>query len=101
MIAHHTIGGCPLEVGDLMGSGTISGTKPGTLGSLLEASNGGKRSYDLSPTVSRTFLEDGDCVTIRGWSGDDNSELVGFGECSGKILPARMQAWLDTSSVDI
>ncbi|KIW97421.1 fumarylacetoacetase [Cladophialophora bantiana CBS 173.52] len=96
MIAHHTIGGCPLEVGDLIGSGTISGAEPGTLGSLLEASHGGKRSYDVSPTIKRTFLEDGDRVTIRGWCGGDYSELVGFGECSGTILPAPKPSWLET-----
>ncbi|KAH8705741.1 hypothetical protein BGW36DRAFT_413569 [Talaromyces proteolyticus] len=96
MIAHHTIGGCPLEVGDLIGSGTISGTEPGTLGSLLEASNGGKRAHHLSPTINRTFLEDGDRVTIRGWCGSEKLELVGFGECSGTILSASKPAWLDT-----
>jgi len=96
MIAHHTIGGCPLEVGDLIGSGTISGTESGTLGSFLEASNGGKRSYDVSSTIKRTFLEDGDRVTIRGWCGGDDSELVGLGECSGTILPAPKPSWLDT-----
>lgn len=95
MIAHHTIGGCPLEVGDLIGSGTISGVDPGTLGSFLEASEGGKRSFNVSPTIQRTFLEDGDCVTIRGWCGDDDSNTVGFGECSGTILPALKPSWLE------
>ena len=95
-IAHHTIGDCPLEVGDLTGSGTISGTEPGTRGSLLEASNGGKRSYDVSATMKRTFLEDGDRVTIRGWCGGHNLELVGFGECSGTILPAPQPSSPDT-----
>lgn len=95
MIAHHTIGGCPLEVGDLIGSGTISGTEPGTLGSFLEASGGGKRSYDVSPTIQRTFLEDGDRITIRGWCGCDSSRLVGFGDCAGRILPAPRPSWLE------
>ncbi|EXJ63181.1 fumarylacetoacetase [Cladophialophora yegresii CBS 114405] len=94
MLAHHTVGGCPLEVGDLIGSGTISGTEPGTLGSFLEASNGGKRSFDLSATIRRTFLEDGDSVVIRGWCGDDDSNLVGFGECSGTILPSIKPSWI-------
>lgn len=94
MIAHHTIGGCPLEVGDLIGSGTISGTEPGTLGSLLEASKGGTQIYDLSPTMKRTFLEDGDRVTIRGWCGTNDSELVGFGECTGTVLRAPTLSYL-------
>jgi fumarylacetoacetase len=78
MIAHHTIGGCPLEVGDLLGSGTISGTEPGTLGSFLEASWGGKKTIQLSDTINRNFLEDGDTITIHGWSGRDDSSLIGF-----------------------
>ncbi len=97
MIAHHTINGCPLETGDLIGSGTISGTEPGTLGSLLEASNGGKRAYELSETVKRTFLEDGDTVTIRGVCsrhGGKAGGLVGFGECVGRIAPAVTPSWL-------
>ena len=95
MIAHHTIGGCPLDVGDLIGSGTISGSEAGTLGSLLELSNGGKRSFELSNAISRTFLEDGDCITIRGKCGNDEANLVGFGECSGTILPAVKLPWLE------
>ena len=94
MIAHHTIGGCALEVGDLIGSGTISGTEPGTLGSLLEASNGGKRAYDLSSTIKRIFLEDCDSVTIKGWCGGEESGTVGFGECQGTILSACSPSWL-------
>jgi len=88
MIAHHTVGGCPLEVGDLLGSGTISGTEPGTLGSFLESSLGGKETVRLSESIHRKFLEDGDTITIRGWSGTDSSSLVGFGDCVGTIEPA-------------
>lgn len=88
MIAHQTIGGCKVEVGDLIGSGTISGTEPGTLGSLLEASNGGKEHFQLSKTISRKFLEDGDRITIHGWCGEDRSGLVGFGGCIGRIEPS-------------
>lgn len=94
MIAHHTIGGCPLDTGDLLGSGTISGTEPGSLGSLLEASNGGKQEYSLSSTIKRTFLEDGDRITIQGWCGGDASQLVGFGDCSGTILAPVNPSWL-------
>jgi fumarylacetoacetase len=89
MLAHHTIGGCPMQVGDLIGSGTISGTEPGSLGSFLEASDGGKRVFELSNGIKRTFLEDGDSITIRGWCGKDGSNLVGFGDCEGTIEPAR------------
>jgi fumarylacetoacetase len=89
MLAHHTIGGCPMEVGDLIGSGTISGTEPGSLGSLLEASLGGKQTYAVSNDIHRKFLEDGDTITIRGWCGKDDSNLVGFGSCEGTIIPAR------------
>ncbi|KAL1856374.1 hypothetical protein Daus18300_010746 [Diaporthe australafricana] len=89
MIAHHTITGCNLSVGDLLGSGTISGTEKGTQGSLLEATEGGKKPLQLpSSSETRTFLEDGDSVTITGRSGDEESGYVGFGECSGVILPA-------------
>lgn len=77
-----------MQVGDLIGSGTISGTEPGTLGSFLEASKGGKEAFALSDSVRRTFLEDGDTVTIRGWCGSNPGELVGFGECVGRIEPS-------------
>lgn len=89
MIAHHTITGCNLSVGDLLGSGTISGSEKGTQGSLLEATEGGKRPLQLpGSSETRIFLEDGDVVTITGRAGDDESGQVGFGECSGTILPA-------------
>lgn len=77
-----------MEVGDLLGSGTISGTEDGTLGSLLESTNGGKKDFEISETISRKFLNDGDTVTIRGWAGQGGQGLVGFGECTGKILPS-------------
>lgn len=88
MMAHHTIGGCPLRVGDLIGSGTISGFDPGTEGSLLECSHGGKKPIKLDNGAERAFLQDGDTVTITGAAGDETVGLVGFGECVGTILPA-------------
>jgi fumarylacetoacetase len=88
MLAHHSIGGCPMAVGDLLGSGTISGTEIGTEGSLLECSKGGKETIKLNGSVERKFLEDGDSITIYGVCGSEESGLVGFGECSGTILPA-------------
>lgn len=89
MLAHHSISGCPMRVGDLLASGTISGSENGTHGSLLEMCQGGKVNIELNGGVQRKFLEDGDTVTIRGWSGrDDEMGLVGFGECVGRIEPA-------------
>lgn len=88
MIAHHTITGCNLNVGDLLGSGTISGLDSGTQGSLLEANKGGKEPIKLPGGETRMFLEDGDTIRITGWAGDEESGLVGFGDCVGQILPA-------------
>lgn len=87
MIAHHTITGCNLSVGDLLGSGTISGPERGTQGSFLEASEGGKVPVQLPGGESRLFLEDGDTIRITGWAGDEENGLVGFGDCVGTILP--------------
>lgn len=67
MIAHHTITGCNLRLGDLLGSGTISGSDDGTEGSLLEQTHGGKESFKLRGSdEERKFLEDGDTVILRG-----------------------------------
>ncbi|RVX67905.1 Fumarylacetoacetase [Exophiala mesophila] len=88
MLAHHTIGGCPMAPGDLLGSGTISGLEPGSEGSLLELSKGGKETISLQGGVERKFLQDGDTITLYGVAGNEETGLVGFGECSGKILPA-------------
>lgn len=74
--------------GDLLGSGTISGPDPGSEGSLLELSKGGKESIKLQGGVERKFLQDGDTITLYGVAGKEETGLVGFGECSGKILPA-------------
>jgi len=91
MLAHHTVTGCNLRTGDLLGSGTISGDGPGTYGSLLEQTQGGKVAVKLEGAQERRFVEDGDTVTITGWAGSvgDKGGLVGFGECVGKILPAK------------
>lgn len=87
MLAHHSVFGCPMRVGDLLGSGTISGTEPGTHGSLLEQINGGNSSIKLITGEERKFLQDGDTVTIHSVTGKEGS-LVGFGPCTGTILPA-------------
>ena len=77
-----------MQVGDLLGSGTISGTEPGTQGSLLEQNSNGKTTLKLSNGEERKFLEDGDTITIRGCAGNSSDGLVGFGECSGRIEAA-------------
>lgn len=86
MIAHHTLGGCPLRPGDLLGSGTISGPVPEQSGSLLELSEGGKREIQLNGgNETRTFLKDGDTVTLRGFCVGKEGKRVGFGECTGRV----------------
>jgi fumarylacetoacetase len=87
MIAHHTLGGCPLRTGDLLGSGTISGPGPRERGSLLEASEGGTRDIIVGAGQTRRFLKDGDTVTLRGFGGREGAR-VGFGECVGIIVAA-------------
>ncbi|KAF2401381.1 fumarylacetoacetate hydrolase-like protein [Trichodelitschia bisporula] len=89
MLAHHTVGGCPFNTGDLIGSGTISGADdPATFGSLLENTENGTKAHVFNEEERRTFLQDGDTVTFRGICGEGEYGLVGFGECQGKILPA-------------
>jgi len=90
MIAHHSVGGCPMQTGDLLGSGTISGKGEdgGDLGSLLEMNQGGKKEIMLAGMDVRKFLKDGDSVTLRGVCGSEEGALVGFGECIGTIESA-------------
>lgn len=88
MVAHHTVNGCNLEAGDLLGSGTQSGPVPEEAGSLLELTDGGKRAIRLESGETRTFLEDGDRVILRGWCERAGGARIGFGEASGLILPA-------------
>ena len=88
MIAHHTVNGCNLEPGDLIGSGTQSGPTPGEAGSLLELSGGGKRALTLAGGEQRTFLEDGDRVIFRAWCERPPFRRIGFGELNGTVLPA-------------
>jgi len=86
-IAHHTVNGCNLRTGVLMASGTISGKDESSYGSLLEIAHGGRKPFSLADGQERTFLEDGDTVTLRGWA-DKDGVRVGFGEAVGTILPA-------------
>lgn len=86
-LAHHTVNGCNVCVGDLMASGTISGPEAGSYGSMLELSWGGKEPVRLNDGAARTFLEDGDKVTMRAVAAHEGVR-VGFGEVSGVILGA-------------
>jgi fumarylacetoacetase len=86
-LVHHASSGCAMNVGDLLGSGTISGPEPHQRGSLLEISWNGTQPIELAGGVKRTFLEDGDSLTMRGWCQGDGYR-VGFGEVEGTILPA-------------
>ena len=85
-VAHHTVNGCNLCPGDLLGSGTISGPTPDSCGSLLELTWRGARPLTFPDGQRRAFLEDGDRVTLSGWSQGDGYR-VGFGEATGKVLP--------------
>jgi len=88
MIAHHSVGGCPMQTGDLLGSGTISGKGDDELGSLLEMTQGGKKEIMLTGMDVRKFLKDGDTITLRGVCGGEEGAVVGFGECVGTIESA-------------
>ena len=86
-LAHHTSNGCNVRVGDLMASGTISGPDQGSLGSMLEISAGGKTPLTLPNGEKRSFIEDGDTVTMRGWAEKDGIRL-GFGEVYNQVESA-------------
>ncbi|MGH1354668.1 MAG: fumarylacetoacetase [Thalassovita sp.] len=86
-LAHHTTSGCPMNAGDLLGSGTISGPTKPERGSLLELSWGGKEPLTLDTGEERCFLEDGDTLTLHGAAKGDGY-TIGFGACTGTVLPA-------------
>lgn len=87
-VAHHTVTGCNVRPGDLMASGTISGETPDSYGSMLELSWRGANTVQLNGGETRKFLQDGDEVIIRGHC-ERNGVRIGFGECAGKVLPAK------------
>lgn len=89
MVAHHTVNGCNLQPGDLFGSGTLSGPSLDQAGALIELTAGGKHPLSLPNGETRTFLEDGDAVVLRGWCEKAGAARIGFGECRGTVLPAR------------
>lgn len=89
MLTHHAVGGCNLQPGDLLGTGTQSGPLAEEGGSLLELSDGGKKALTLPNGETRSFLEDGDTVILRGYAERDGARRIGFGDCAGTITAAR------------
>ena len=89
LIAHHTVNGCALSAGDLLGTGTLSGPLPEQAGSLLELTGGGKRSLALPNGENRTFLEDGDLVTLRASAIAPGARRIGFGNCTAMTMAAQ------------
>jgi fumarylacetoacetase len=88
LIAHHTSGGCDLRPGDLLGTGTISAPTPDGYGSLLELTHGGRDPITLPTGETRTFLQDGDEVILRGRASRPGAAPIGFGECRAVVQPA-------------
>ncbi|MFZ5972760.1 MAG: fumarylacetoacetase [Bacteroidota bacterium] len=86
-LAHHTVNGCNIQVGDLYASGTISGPSPGSYGSLLELTWNGQKPLRLSDGTERRFIEDGDTIIMKAHA-EKEGVRIGFGECKGTILPA-------------
>jgi len=88
IVAHHSCNGCNLQPGDLIGTGTLSTDQTSGLGSLLEISQGGKHPIQLINGETRSFLEDGDEVTLRAWCEAEGAPRIGFGECVGRVVAA-------------
>jgi fumarylacetoacetase len=88
MLAHHTSNGCNLEIGDLLGSGTVSGAEPSSWASLLELTAGGSKPLSLASGEQRTFIEDGDAISFRGFCEKAGHARIGFGECRAMVKAA-------------
>jgi fumarylacetoacetase len=88
-LAHIVVNGADVQPGDLFASGTVSGPAPGSEGSLIEMTRGGSRPLDLADGSTRTYLEDGDRVTLRGWAGSDPRTRIGLGSVTGTIVAGR------------
>ncbi|MCY1208078.1 fumarylacetoacetase [compost metagenome] len=86
LITHHTVNGCNLQPGDLLGSGTLSGPQPDQAGSLMELTLGGKQPVTLPNGEKRTFLEDGDTLVMRGWCEREGAVRIGLGEVAGTVV---------------
>lgn len=94
-LAHQTGNGTNIRPGDLYASGTVSGSEPGTYGSLIELTWRGTKPLELPGGIHRSFLADGDTVILRGW-GETGDYRIGFGECRGTVLPAQAaHLWLE------
>jgi fumarylacetoacetase len=91
-LVHHAVSGCSMRAGDLLGSGTISGSTDTSYGSMLELSWNSTKSVLIGDDEVRTFLQDGDTVTLKGSCTKSDGALIGFGECSGTIFPPRLIA---------
>jgi fumarylacetoacetase len=89
MVAHHTEGGCNLQVGDLLGSGTISGPLHGEAGAMIELTENGRKPIRLENGEERGFLADGDAVILKGWCERQGFARIGFGESKGEVIGAR------------
>jgi fumarylacetoacetase len=89
-VAHHTANGCDLRIGDLLASGTISGSDPNSFGSLLELSWNGQKPIVLSDGSERCFVEDGDTIVMKAFA-EKNGVRIGFGEVRNTVLPAKAQ----------
>ncbi len=86
LLTHHTMGGCNLQPGDLLGTGTLSGPRPDQAGSLLELTAGGRQPLSLPGGQTRTFLEDGDTLGLRAYAQRPGARRIGFGACDGRIV---------------
>ena len=86
IVTHHSANGCNLQPGDLIGTGNLSTADDEGLGSLLEISQGGKQPVQLASGETRTFLENGDEITLRAWCERDGAVRIGFGECVGRVV---------------
>ena len=89
IVTHHASNGCNLQPGDLIGTGTLSTSSDEGLGSLMEISLGGKQPIALANGETRSFLEDGDEVTLRAWCEREGAVRIGFGECVGRVVRSR------------
>ncbi|HMO48133.1 MAG TPA: fumarylacetoacetase [Rubrivivax sp.] len=87
MVAHHTVNGCNLQPGDLLGTGTLSGPTLDQACALIELTTGGKHPVSLPDGETRAFLDDGDCVVLRAWCEKPGAARIGFGDCAGTVLP--------------
>ena len=88
MLTHHTVNGCNLQPGDLLGTGTLSGPTLDSACALIELTTGGQNPVQLPGGETRTWLQDGDTVILRGWCERPGAVRIGFGECVGTVLPA-------------